>query len=85
MQVLSSGPVYNGEGVMQRGTYATTLYTAKKGNLVFNAATCWWNMLLSTPPGFMTPPRRYFLETDPRIQRVTKNVLDRMISIDVAR
>ncbi len=60
--------------------YATTLYTAPKGNLVFNAATCWWNMVLSAPPGFMSPPRRYFKEPDARIQRITKNVLNKMIA-----
>jgi len=82
MEVLSSGPVYgwNGEARAEgRGTYATTIYAAPKGNLVFNAATCWWNMVLSSPPGFMNPPRRSFYEDDPRIQRITKNVLNRML------
>jgi hypothetical protein len=37
-------------------------------------------MVLSTPPGFMSPPRRYFKEPDARIQRITKNVLNRMIA-----
>ena len=82
MEVLSSGPVYGWNGELRDRTYATTLYTWKKGNLVFNAASCWWNMVLSTPPGFMSPPRRYFKEDDERIQRITKNVLDKMISID---
>ena len=50
--VLSEGPVYGANGEKRTGTYATTLYTAPKGNLVFNAGTCWWNMVLSTPPGF---------------------------------
>ncbi len=80
LEVLSSGPVYGWNGEARERTYATTLYAARKGNLVFNAATCWWNMVLSTPPGFMNPPRRYFLEDDARIQRITKNVLDRMIA-----
>jgi hypothetical protein len=81
MEVLSSGTVYGWNGEARRNTYATTLYTAEKGNLCFNAATCWWNMVLSTPPGFMVPPRRYFVEDDPRVQRITKNVLDRMIAV----
>jgi hypothetical protein len=34
-----------------------------------------------TPPGFMNPPRRYFQEDDPRIQRITKSILDRMIAV----
>jgi len=81
LEVLSHGPVYGWNGERDEKSYATTLYAAGKGNLVFNAATCWWNMVLSTPPGFMNPPRRYFLEDDARIQRITKNVLDRMIAV----
>jgi hypothetical protein len=80
LQVLSSGPVYGWNGELRSATYATTIYPWKKGNFVFNAGTCWWNMVLSTPPGFMNPPKRYFLQTDPRIQRITRNVLDKMIS-----
>ena len=83
LQVLSSGTVYGWIGERRNGTYATTIYTAPKGNLVFNASTCWWNMLLSTPPGFMNPPKRYFLQPDARIQQITKNVLDKMIATDV--
>jgi hypothetical protein len=55
------------------------LYTARRGNLVFNAGTCWWNVVLSSPPGFQNPPRKDFRRNDPRIQRITKNILDRMI------
>ena len=51
-----------------------------KGNLVFNAGTCWWNVVLSTPPGFQNPPRKDFLRNDARIQRITQNILDRMIA-----
>ena len=80
--VLSTGPVFGWRGEARDRTYATTLYEAEKGNLVFNAGTCWWNMVLSTPPGFMSPPKRYFLEDDPRIQRITSNLLNRMIEID---
>jgi hypothetical protein len=78
--VLSEGPVYAANGARLAGTYATTLYTARRGNLVFNAGTCWWNVVLSTPPGFQSPPRKDFRRNDPRIQRITKNILDRMIS-----
>ena len=84
LEVLSEGPVYGANGEKRTGTYATTMYAAPKGNLVFNAATCWWNVVLSTPPGFQNPPRKDFLRNDPRIQRITKNVLDRMISIKIA-
>jgi hypothetical protein len=82
--VLSEGPVYGNGGEKRAGTYATTLYTAPKGNLVFNAATCWWNIVLSSPPGFQSPPRKDFRRNDARIQRITKNVLDRMIHTKIA-
>ena len=82
--VLSEGPVYGNNGEKRTGTYATTIYTAAKGNLVFNAGTCWWNVVLSTPPGFQSPPRRDFLRNDARIQRITKNILDRMIATKIA-
>lgn len=92
LTVLSQGPVYGWDGDARfsrrdntQRTYATTIYTAPRGNLVFDAATCWWNLVLSTPPGFVNPPRRDFTKDDPRIQRITRNVLDRMIAVDVAR
>jgi N,N-dimethylformamidase beta subunit-like, C-terminal len=78
--VLSEGPVYANNGEKLTGTYATTLYTARRGNLVFNAGTCWWNVVLSSPPGFQNPPRKDFSRNDVRIQRITKNILDRMIN-----
>jgi hypothetical protein len=81
LEVLATGPTFGWNGEKSSRTYATTIYTAPKGNFVFNACTCWWNMVLSKPPGFINPPRRYFLENDPRIQRITKNILDRMISV----
>jgi hypothetical protein len=82
--VLSEGPVYGASGEKRTGTYATTLYTARKGNLVFNAGTCWWNVVLSSPPGFQNPPRKDFRRSDSRIQRITRNVLDRMIATKLA-
>ena len=81
--MLSEGPVYAANGERRTGTYATTIYTAPRGNLVFNAGTCWWNVVLSSPPGFQSPPRKDFLRNDTRIQRITKNILDRMIAVEI--
>ena len=80
LEIISTGQVYGWNGEARGRNYATTIYTAPKGNLVFNAGTCWWNMVLSAPPGFMSPPRRYFKEPDGRIQRITRNVLNKMIA-----
>jgi hypothetical protein len=57
--------------------YAAVIYTAPKGNFVFNAATCWWNMLLARPPGAANPPNTDFSKEDGRVQKITKNLLDR--------
>jgi len=54
------------------------IYTAAKDNFVFNAATCWWNMLLARPPGAVNPPRTDFSREDARVQRITRNLLNRM-------
>jgi hypothetical protein len=59
-------------------TYAATMYTRPKGNFVFNAATCWWNLPLSSPPGFTNPPNKDFSKDDPRVQKMTMNLLDRV-------
>ncbi len=61
-------------------TYATTIYNGPRGNFVFNAATCWWSMPLSSPPGFRNPPNKDFSKEDPRIQQITKNLLATVIS-----
>jgi hypothetical protein len=82
-KVLAQGPVTRGGNVIENRSHAATIYTAEKGNYVFNAGTCWWNMPLSSPPGFVNPPNHDYSENDARVQRITKNVLNRMIATDV--
>ena len=81
--VLAEGPVRNPSGKVSERTYASTIYTAEKGNYVFNAATCWWNKLLSAPPAYINPPNYNFEQGDERVRRMTRNLLDRMISVKV--
>jgi hypothetical protein len=77
LEVVAKGRVVNNHKV--EGTYTATVYPGPKGNLVFNAATIWWGDGLSAPPGYRSPqawgakPRG----PDPRIRRITRNVLDR--------
>jgi len=77
LEIVARGRVVNNHKV--EGTYAATVYPGPKGNFVFNAATIWWGDGLSAPPGYKSPaawgarPRG----PDPRVQRITKNVLDR--------
>ena len=73
--VLATGKV---NATMGGDTYAATIYPGPKGNFVFNAATCWWSMVLSKPPSFMNPNGVDFSRDDPRVQRMTHNVLRRM-------
>lgn len=70
---------------------AITMYTASRGNFVFNAGTCFWNLPLSTPPGFQTPVNNQgelgkqvvnYKKDDPRIQAITRNLLRRAIEVE---
>jgi hypothetical protein len=88
IQVLATDSVHTGDEEDESYNFAATYYETPNGNFVFNAATCWWNMLLSTPPGFPVPlnPRGLFTgnpidfsENDPRVQKITQNLLDRII------
>ena len=75
LEVVASGKARSPRG---EGTYTATLYPGPKGNLVFNAATIWWADGLSEPPGYVRPsvyttPKG----PDPRVQRITRNLLER--------
>ncbi len=83
LQVLAEGSL---AGADSTSRYAATYYEGPKGNFVFNAATCWWSMALSSPPGFPYPqnPRRLFIdrvvdfrENDPRVATMTANLFAR--------
>ncbi len=77
LEVVATGKTRGGAG---EGVYTATVYPGGKGNFVFNAATCWWTDGLSEPPGYLRPkayePR---FGPDPRVQRITENVLRRMV------
>jgi hypothetical protein len=69
--------------------HAMTIYTAPKGNFVFNAGTCFWNLPLAAPPGFQNPVNNQgdqgkkvidFTKGDPKVQRMTKNLIERATS-----
>ena len=74
--VVASGNVAE-YGRPTEKTYAATVYESA-GGIVFNAATCWWNMLLARPPGAVNPPRTDFSQPDTRVQTITRNLLDRI-------
>ena len=81
LEILARGPVFSG-GKPQGVEYTATIYPAPKGNLVFNAATIWWALGLSAPPGFILPSSHGGgpLGPDHRVQQITKNLFNRLKS-----
>jgi hypothetical protein len=77
LEIVAKGETKSGAG---KGVYTSTLYPGPKGNIVFNAATCWWADGLSAPPGYLHP-KAHGAEPkgpDPRVQKITVNLLERM-------
>lgn len=80
LEVVATGSTQDAPGKLNGGVYTATLYPGPKGNFVFNASSCWWADGLSEPPGYLRPsvytsPRG----PDARAQRITANVLERML------
>ena len=79
LEIVATGPTQSAPGKPNGGTYTATVYPGPAGNIVFNAATCWWADGLSEPPGYVRPsvytsPRG----PDPRVQQITRNLLGRL-------
>jgi hypothetical protein len=79
LEIVASGPTRPAPDAPPTGTYTATIYPGPKGNFVFNASTIWWGDGLAEPPGYLRPsvyttPRG----PDPRVRRITANLLDRM-------
>jgi len=79
LQVVATAMTTDGRG-NPHGHYTATVYPGPKKNVVFNASTCWWGDGLSEPPGYMRPTAYTTPKgPDPRAQRITRNVLERML------
>ena len=78
LEVLAAGKTYTGDD--RESHYTATIYPGPKGNFVFNASTIFWAQGLSAPPGHMPPISHHGRPHGPdeRVQRITKNVLDRI-------
>src|SRR4030095_3115755 len=77
LEVVATGPTRSPHGT---GTLSATVYPGPRGDVVLSSARCWWSHGLAWPPGY-SPPLTYRdvpLGPDPRAQRITANVLDRM-------
>lgn len=80
LEIVATGPTQSAPGTLNGGVYTATTYPGPRGNVVFNAATCWWADGLSAPPGYV----RAQVYTEPqgpdrRVQQMTHNVLARML------
>lgn len=85
IKVLATSPMNFREDTAD---YAATIYELPKGNFVFDAATCWWPMPLSTPPLYqekLNPNGAYkghlvnFSKGDRRVQKMTENLFNKVI------
>lgn len=77
LEIVAAGPTRSHHG---EGRYTATVYPGPHGNVVFNASSCWWSHGLAEPPGHvrLTSYPDVPQGPDPRAQRITANVLERM-------
>jgi hypothetical protein len=79
LEVVATAPTQSAPGKLNGGQFTATVYPGPKGNIVFNAATCWWADGLSEPPGYVRPSVYISPKgPDARAQQITRNVLARM-------
>jgi hypothetical protein len=86
LKVVATGPTFDAPGKPNGGVYTATIYSGPRGNPVFNASTIWWGDGLSAPPGYLRPsvytaPKG----PDARVQRITRNLLDRILTLPQPR
>ncbi|MEQ1853838.1 MAG: N,N-dimethylformamidase beta subunit family domain-containing protein, partial [Chthoniobacteraceae bacterium] len=79
LEVVAAGTAFQGGTRPQQWT--ATIYPGPKKNFVFNASTIFWSQGLSHPPGHMLPWSHWCRPHGPdaRVQRITKNLLDRAV------
>ena len=79
LEIVASGTAWQGGINPQQWT--ATIYPGPRDNFVFNAATIWWAQGMSKPPGHMPVWSHYSRPhgPDPRVQRITANLLKRAI------
>ena len=79
LEIIATAPTYSDPDTLNGGIFTATLYPGPKGNLVFNAATCWWADGLSAPPGYVRPTAALPPKgPDERVRKITANILARM-------
>ena len=81
LEIVAEGTAWKGGTTPAH--YTATIFPGPKNNFVFNAATIFWAQGLGNPPGHMLPWSHWSRPQGPdeRVQRITKNLLDRAITI----
>ena len=78
--VVATGKTQSAPDKLNGGVYTATIYPGGKNNFVFNASCCWWGEGLSAPPRYNRPSVYTTPQgPDPRAQRITKNIIERMM------
>lgn len=79
LEVVAADTAWQGGVNPQK--WAATIYPGPKGNFVFNASTIFWAQGMSSPPGHTLPWSHWSRPHGPdaRVQRITRNLLDRAI------
>jgi hypothetical protein len=78
LEVVAASPLFpRSHQLNPDQRHAAVVFPCPKGNWVFNAGTIWWAEGLSNPPGHIPAPGTFGEDTV--VQRVTANILDRMI------
>lgn len=77
LEVLAEGYVTNDSD--ENSQFAATIYPGPKGNWIFNAATIYWSLALSQPPGAILPCSHFGRPhgVDGRVQKIMHNYLKR--------
>jgi len=79
LEIVATAPTQSAPGKLNNGQFTATVYPGPRGNIVFNAATCWWADGLSAPPGYVRPSVYTSPQgPDRRAQQITRNILERM-------
>jgi hypothetical protein len=80
LEVVAEGLVLSSGVTPSR--YTARIFPGPKNNFVFNAATIFWAQVRASPPGHMPPwsHRARLAGPDPRVQRITANLLRRAIA-----
>lgn len=82
IEVVAEGSTWPGGNKDMPAHWTATIFPGPKNSFVFNAATIFWAQGLSSPPGHWVPWTHGSRPhgPDPRVQRITANLLDRAIA-----